>query len=199
MLLSNSTPYTDKELLLLVAEGDETAFRQLYLQWHQLLAGYVFRITESRELTEEIVQDVFMNIWRVRETLAEIKNFKHFLLVVSRNRAFDVLKKQLKEKKLKKIWEKENMSELPIAVDDAEVSPYSLIDQAIDSLPPRRKEVYLLSRHERIAYKEIANRLGISKESVKTHLKLANNAISAFILSNLPEISVLFINIFINF
>ena len=199
LLLSNSTPYTDKELLLLVAEGDETAFRQLYLQWHQLLAGYVFRITESRELTEEIVQDVFMNIWRVRETLAEIKNFKHFLLVVSRNRAFDVLKKQLKEKKLKKIWEKENMSELPIAVDDAEVSPYSLIDQAIDSLPPRRKEVYLLSRHERIAYKEIANRLGISKESVKTHLKLANNAISAFILSNLPEISVLFINIFINF
>jgi RNA polymerase sigma-70 factor (family 1) len=199
LLLSNSTPYTDKELLLLVAEGDETAFRQLYLQWHQLLAGYVFRITESRELTEEIVQDVFMNIWRVRETLAEINNFKHFLLVVSRNRAFDVLKKQLKEKKLEKIWEKENMSELPIAVDDAEVSPYSLIDQAIDSLPPRRKEVYLLSRHERIAYKEIANRLGISKESVKTHLKLANNAISVFIHSNLPEITVLFINIFINF
>ena len=199
LLLYNSPTYTDKELLRQVAEGDETAFKHLYLQWHQLLAGYVFRITESRELTEEIVQDVFMNIWRVRETLAEINNFKHFLLVVSRNRAFDVLKKQLKEQKLKQIWEKENMSKLPIAVDDAEVSPYSLIDQAIDSLPPRRKEVYLLSRHERIAYKEIANRLGISIESVKTHLKLANNSISAFIRSSLPEISVLFINIFINF
>jgi RNA polymerase sigma-70 factor (ECF subfamily) len=58
-LLSNNSPiYTEKELLLQVAEGDEKAFRQLYLQWHQLLAGYVFRITESRELTEEIVQDV---------------------------------------------------------------------------------------------------------------------------------------------
>ena len=91
------------------------------------------------------------------------------------------------------------MSALPIAVDAAEVARYSLIDQAIDSLPPRRKEVYLLSRHERIAYKEIANRLGISIESVKTHLKLANNAISFFIRSNLPEITVLFINIFINF
>ena len=100
---------------------------------------------------------------------------------------------------LKHIWEKENMSALPIAVDAAEVARDSLIDQAIDSLPPRRKEVYLLSRHERIAYKEIANRLGISKESVKTHLKLANNAISFFIRSNLPEITVLFINIFINF
>ena len=199
MLLNSSPTYTDKELLLQVAEGDETAFGNLYLQWHQLLAGYVFRITESRELTEEIVQDVFMNIWRVRETLAEINNFKHFLLVVSRNKAFDVLKKQLKEQKLKHIWEKENMSALPIAVDAAEVARDSLIDQAIDSLPPRRKEVYLLSRHERIAYKEIANRLGISKESVKTHLKLANNAISFFIRSNLPEITVLFINIFINF
>ena len=97
LLLYNSPTYTDKELLRQVAEGDETAFKHLYLQWHQLLAGYVFRITESRVLTEEIVQDVFMNIWRVRETLAEINNFKHFLLVVSRNRAFDVLKKQLKE------------------------------------------------------------------------------------------------------
>ena len=121
------------------------------------------------------------------------------MLVVSRNKAFDVLKKQLKEKKLKKIWGKGNMSALPIAEDDAELARYSLIDQAIDSLPPRRKEVYLLSRHERIAYKEIANRLGISKESVKTHLKLANNSISVFIHSSLPEIGVLFINLFINF
>ncbi len=76
--MSNSLTYPEKKLLLQVAEGDETAFIQLYLQQHQLLASYVFRITESRELTEEIMQDVFMNIWRVRETLAGINNFKHF-------------------------------------------------------------------------------------------------------------------------
>jgi RNA polymerase sigma-70 factor (ECF subfamily) len=77
------------------------------MQWHQLLAGYVYRITESKETTEEIVQDVFMKIWTVRETMSGINNFKHFLLVVSCNQAFDALKENLKEKECKKAWEQE--------------------------------------------------------------------------------------------
>ena len=176
---------------MLVAKGDEAAFRQLFLQWNQLLAGYVFRITESRELTEEIVQDVFMKIWMVRETLTGINNFKHFLLVVSRNQAFDVLKKQLQEKERKRIWENENKSGLYIADNEPAAPALSLIDKAIDSLPPRRKEVYLLSRHQRLSYKQIAERLGISRESVKTHLKLATDSITAFIRSNLDIIVLL--------
>lgn len=198
MLLSTSSTYNEKELLLKVAEGDEAAFRQLFLHWHQLLAGYILRITESRELTEEIVQDVFMNIWMVRETMPEINNFKHFLLVVSRNQAFDVLKKQLKEQELKRAWEKENKPQpwLASTNNDAETSRLSLIEQAIDNLPPRRKEVYLLSRHERLTYQEVADRLGISRESVKTHLKLATRSISTFIRSHLPEFIVFAASLF---
>lgn len=180
--------YNEKELLLQVAQGDENAFSQLFLHWHQLLAGYIYRITESKELTEEIVQDVFLKIWMIRETLAEINEFKHFLLVVSRNQAFDVLKRQLKEKKLKQIWKKENKPESFLSGDDAEILHDSIIDQAIDSLPPRRKEVYLLSRHHRLTYYEIAERLSISRESVKTHLKLASESISHFIRSHLTEL-----------
>ena len=184
--------YNEKELLLKVAENNETAFSQLFLHWHQLLAGYVFRITESRELTEEIVQDVFMKIWMIRETMAGINDFKHFLLVVSRNQAFDVLKNELREKEFKRTWEKENKPGLFVENNDPEIaSRSSLIDQAIDSLPPRRKNVYLLSRHERLTYKEIASRLGISRESVKTHLKLASDSISAFIRSKLVPIAIL--------
>jgi RNA polymerase sigma-70 factor (ECF subfamily) len=188
----NTLPqYNEKELLLQVAKGSEAAFTQLFLHWHQLLAGYILRITESTELTEEIVQDVFMKIWMVRETLTEIQNFKHFLLIVSRNRAFDEMKKILKEKRLKQAWGKENKSEWYIANNLAESSRLSLIDQAINSLPPRRKEVYLLSRHERLTYKEIADRLRISRESVKTHLKLASSSISNFICTHLKNFTIL--------
>jgi RNA polymerase sigma-70 factor (family 1) len=183
--------YNEKEVLLQVAAGDEAAFRQLFLQWCQLLAGYVLRITESKEVTEEIVQDVFMKIWMTRETLVDINNFKHYLLVVSRNQAFDVLKKQLKEKERKRLWEKENEPGFYLADNEAATTVLSLVDQAIDNLPPRRKEVYLLSRHERLSYKEIADRLDISRESVKTHLKLAAASITSFIRSNLSEIVVL--------
>lgn len=177
--------YNEKEVLSKVADGDESAFRQLFLHWHQLLAGYVLRITESRELTEEIVQDVFLKIWMTRETLGEIENFKHYLIVVSRNQSFDVLKKQLKERQKKKDWEKENT--LQVTEDNDPPNFASLIDEAIDSLPPRRKEVYLLSRHERLTYQEIATQLGISKESVKTHLQLAASSITNYIRSNMLE------------
>ncbi len=181
--MNNGHPYNEKELLRQVAVGDETAFHQMFQQWHQLLAGYVFRITESRELTEEIVQDVFLKIWMTRETLGEIENFKHYLLVVSRNQCFDVLKKQLRQEQQKREWERDH--KLKAVQEDPTPDFSSLIDEAIESLPPRRKEVYLLSRHERLTYQEVADRLGISKESVKTHLKLASDSISTYIRSRL--------------
>lgn len=70
--------------------------------------------------------------------------------------------------------------------DEQQVS--SVNEAAIDSLPPRRKEVYLLSRHERLTYEEIAQQLWISKESVKIHLKLATASLSAFIKAHLTHI-----------
>lgn len=176
--------------------GDEVAFTRLFSQWSQLLAGFIFRLTESRELTEEIVQDVFLNIWRVRETLSGIDNFKHFLLVVARNKAYDALKKQLREEQRRRAWEKEYEQE-PLTFDtENELSNADLIEQAIDQLPPRRKEIYLLSRHERLTYKEIAERLKISTESVKTHLKLATNSITGFIRAHACELSILVISFF---
>jgi len=188
--MSTSHPYNEVDLLFQVARGDEAAFSQLFLHWHQLLAGYVLRITESRELTEEIVQDVFLKIWMSRESLTEINNFKHYLLVVSRNQAFDVLKKQLKEKLHKRDWEKNNKSTQLLTDNDSEKNNLSLIDKAIDSLPPRRKEVYLLSRHQRLTYKEIAEQLGISRESVKTHLQLASESITNFIRTHLATFTL---------
>lgn len=192
--MSNSQPYNEKELLLQVAAGDETAFRMLFQHWHQLLAGYVFRITELREVTEEIVQDVFLKIWMTRETLGAIENFKHYLLVVSRNQCFDVLKKQLKQEQQKREWEREH--KLKAVQEEPAPDFSSLIDEAIDSLPARRKEVYLLSRHERLTYQEVADRLGISKESVKTHLKLASDSISAYIRSRLTSLILFLISLF---
>jgi DNA-directed RNA polymerase specialized sigma24 family protein len=57
------------ELVKLVSTGNERAFRQLYITYHQLLRTHVYRLTESSELADEIVQDVFLKIWNSRETL----------------------------------------------------------------------------------------------------------------------------------
>jgi len=98
--------YNERDLLLRTAAGDESAFSQLFHQWYQHLAGYLYRITESSELAEEILQDVFLKIWMTRETLAEGRDFKAFLIVVSRNHACSALRKIMRKEKHHKRWER---------------------------------------------------------------------------------------------
>lgn len=171
--------HTDEELLQEVAAGDEHSFARLFHEWQPFLSTHIYRITESRELTEEIVQDVFLKIWQTRETLTEIRNFKGYLLVVSKNHALNALKKIAREFQNWDKWARENKpGEEP---EDLRQSYYSLIDEAVDQLSERQKQVYLLHRHQRLTYQQIADELGIGKESVKTHIELAVKHISVYV------------------
>ncbi|WP_315823855.1 RNA polymerase sigma factor [Paraflavitalea speifideaquila] len=162
-----------------VAKGNETAFRLLFEQWHPLLADYIYRLTRSKELAAETVQDVFLKIWVGRASLAEIRNFKPYLWVISRNHVINLLKKAMRELQQAEAWEKEHA--LAASEPEEAVDMYNLLDEAIDKLPARQQEVYRLHRHEQLTYQQIALKLGIGKESVKTHLKLASQAISRYL------------------
>lgn len=178
--------HAEKSLLKQVAKGDERAFTQLFHQWQPFLATHIFRITESEFITEEIVQDVFLKIWQSRETLAEINSFKAYLLVVSKNHALNVLRKLSNEFQKQEAFIKENrLHQDQESETAAKHYYYSLIDEAVSQLSPRQKEVYLLHRHEHLTYKQIAERLGIGTESVKTHFSLAVSSISSYVKAKL--------------
>lgn len=145
------------------------------------------RITKSKQLTEEIVQDIFLKIWMARETLAEIENFKAYLFIISRNHSLNVLRKIAKEQERHRTWEKNNQPEPDNQLDNL---PLSLVDEAIEKLPARQRETYLLHRHHRLTYQEIAVQLGISKETVKTHLKLAAGFITKYVCSRLTLFAI---------
>ncbi len=187
--MTASASYTEKELLLAVAQGNETAFTQLYDHWQPQLATFIFRISRSKELTSEIVQDVFLKIWMSREILAEIDNFKSYLFVVSRNHALNALRKQMRELRRLENWEKEQVDKQETGED--QIIQLSLVDEAIDQLSPRQKEVYLLHRYERFTYQQIAEKLGIGKESVKTHLELAVKSITKYLKGRLAVTALL--------
>ncbi len=183
----------EKELLLKVANGDEHAFSELFNTHHQLLGAHIFRITDSVELAEEVVQDVFLKIWMSRETLTTVQNFRAYLFVISKNHALNCLRKVAKERIHQKTLE-ENI--LPFATEE---NPgldgyYSLLDEAIDHLPPQQQKVYLLSRHNRLKYDEIASQMGLSRETVKKYLQGATHSITAFVQSNM-DISAMIISI----
>ncbi|OJV14969.1 MAG: RNA polymerase subunit sigma-24 [Dyadobacter sp. 50-39] len=181
----------EKELLRQVAGGDERAFTRIFDHYHQRLGHHIFRITRSEQVAEELVHDVFLKIWRNRELLVEIENFPVYLFVISKNAALNALKKLAAEKM--KFTGLDEAAEGEAEPDDYR---YALIDEAIDQLPPQQRQVYLLSRHQRLSYHEIALQMGLSKETVKKYLQIATAAIITYIGKSVKMSPILVLKIF---
>lgn len=162
-------------LLALVAKGNQRAFTALFEGYYKQLGNYVYKLTESIEVAEEIVQDVFIKIWLKKEILIELDNFSHYLFILSRNQTLNHLRKKANESVRQQEWLKQFDEEEADTLYDVTVTEAYriLMDNAIEKLPPQQKKVYKLSREERLKYEEIAKMLDISPETVKKHIKLA--------------------------
>ncbi|MGN8070445.1 RNA polymerase sigma factor [Mucilaginibacter sp. SG564] len=178
----------EKDLLMQVASGNENAFRQLFMLHHQQLGVHMLRITNSIELAEEVVQDVFVKIWFTRESLVRVDNFKAYLFVISKNHALNCLKKLAKERAMIRQLEDADRPNLEVAGTDMY---YNLLDEAIDQLPPQQQKVYLLSRHGRLKYTEIADQLELSRETVKKYLQIATLSITEYVHEHLEVMAFL--------
>ncbi|MGV3557246.1 RNA polymerase sigma factor [Larkinella arboricola] len=186
--------HQEHEVLGRIAQGDEKAFAALFDHYHQRLGIHIYRITKSTELAEEIVHDVFLKIWLNRELLSEIENFQAYLFVLSKNAALNGLKKLANEQARTTELDADQLQIAETIEDDYR---YLLIDEAIDRLPFQQRQVYLLSRHERLSYAEIAERMSLSRETVKKYLQLSTESISSYIrkrlvISILPLIQIFF-------
>ncbi|MEO6520659.1 MAG: RNA polymerase sigma-70 factor [Mucilaginibacter sp.] len=180
--MSIPQPISEHELILQVTQGNQSAFGLLFNKYHQQLGTYIFRLTDSMEMAEEIVQDVFVKIWANREALCEIQCFKAYLFVMSKNQALNCIKKTIREQKHQTQWREEEGCEEQLVLQKTEIDNYyALLDIAIDHLPPQQQRVYLLSRHDRLKYAEIAQKMNLSRETVKKYLQLAVSHISAYL------------------
>lgn len=186
----------ENDMLQQVAHGDERAFRRLFNKYHHRLGSHIYRITKSHELAEEIVQDVFLKIWTNRASLSDTVNFQAYLFVISKNHALNCLKRIANEKALTT-----NLDDIIFDTQCEEVTEdserYILVDEAIDHLPPQQRLVYLMSRHERLQYAEIADRLSLSRETVKKYLQISTESITCYIRKKLIISVFIFISNFI--
>jgi RNA polymerase sigma-70 factor (family 1) len=187
MPLSNQDQDTEHKLLNLVAAGNEQAFSQLFYLHHQHVAAYVFKLTSSRELAEEVVQDVFIKIWGNRESLTEVKNFRTWLFVISKNHTLNCLRVIIKEKLKQNAFLKHQSLSIisePVLMNTEGVTDFEEYEKAMDAisqLPPQQQKVFILRRLKNMKYQEIAQQLNVSRETVKSYLKLANSSIAKFI------------------
>lgn len=165
--------HTDEELMTLLKEGDAMAFEAIYQRYHSLLYIYAHKKLHNKEESQDIIQDVLLTVWNKRFENS-FDSLKSYLFTAVRNRALDLFSRRKVEEKY--------MSSLQSFIDISNESAdflvrerdlSSLIEREIQALPPKMREIFQLSRKEKLTHKEIAEVLNISEHTVATQMKRA--------------------------
>ncbi|SFV34835.1 RNA polymerase sigma-70 factor [Thermoflavifilum thermophilum] len=158
-----------------IARGDEQAFEALMHETMPLLHAYAFRLLRHEQLAEEAVMDVFVKLWERRTSFGEVHNPVFYLLKAVKNTALNYLKLNSKAPLATEAELQEDYFALQITPEDTLISKEHIqqIQQALDELPPRSRQVLLLCKEYRLSYAEVAELLGISQATVNVHMTQA--------------------------
>lgn len=170
-----------RDVLTAVMNGDEWAFRQFYYHYFDRLFKFACSYLEVAEEAEEVVSDVFLNIWLKREQLSHIQNINTYLYTAVRNAALNCVKKKYSVGNMLKD------QYLQIKTDTATILPDDILiskeneqamEKAVNHLPPVCKMIFRLVREDGLKYKEVAEILDISVNTVNVQMSIAVKKLS---------------------
>lgn len=166
--------HTEKELLKKLREGDSFAFEVLFYKYRNKVKGFAVKIIPSKIDFEEIVQEVFVKVWINKESINPEKDFQSYLFSIAKNLILDHLKSAVNRKLYfigehfqQDLFIEDNPESL--LIDAAEEKLQKLIME----IPERRREIFLLSRFEGLSYRQIAEKLNISENTVDSQIRNA--------------------------
>ncbi|HCQ16270.1 MAG: hypothetical protein CMI36_04185 [Owenweeksia sp.] len=173
---------TEKQIVLKLRAGNHFAFEHFVRDNYNPVFYLCLGITKSRETSEELTSDIFLKIWNKRESLPLSGSLQAYLRVVSRNAAIDFVRSR--KFQLVSIEDIESFDFTSSEVTDntlIEAEMKKAYQDALDSLTPRRKEIFKLSREENLTYEEIAQKLNISKNTVEVQMGFALRGLKNFV------------------
>ena len=170
-------------------------FSRVYSIYFPKLVRFAREFVLSTEDAENIIQDIFIYLWEHQEILGSLSNLNAFLFVLVKNRCIDFIRqKKLVERKREefemvmdkelqlKMYALQQFDENALSSDDIEV----ILNNAINSLPEKCREVFILSRMEGLKYREIAERLNISTKTVEKQIITALKKLRVELKDYLP-------------
>ncbi|WP_187269313.1 RNA polymerase sigma factor [Algibacter pacificus] len=161
----------DTQLLILIKNGNELAFNQLYHIYWKRLFSYTLNILNDKGLAEDVVHEIFTNIWIKRETL-NISSFENYLFVSAKNRSISLLRKvQFTELDDTIITSLTFAPEIDQTTNSSDLK--YIIEHATKALPNRCRDIFYMSRFQHYTNLEIANYFKISQRTVENQLYLA--------------------------
>ncbi|HUC81116.1 MAG TPA: RNA polymerase sigma-70 factor [Flavisolibacter sp.] len=176
------TEFDESLLLKRLKEGDTSAFMQLYDHYHRPLYVFILRFVKLPGTAEDVLQDVFLKLWEIRERINPELSFQAYLYRISRNKVYKLLKEMMKSEETRAGILQQISSSAEGPHLQLQWKQYNeVLQQAIYSLPPQRQRVFKLCREQGKTYDEAAAELGISKNTVKEHMAAATRFIKEYV------------------
>lgn len=172
--MSSIQSLSDEQLVALLAKSRKDAFEELFSRhWERLFAiGYQY--VQSREVSEELIQDIFTSLWLNRTKLSIHTSIAAYLATAVKYSALRILQKELRKKEYRletqaRMPSQDYSTEHSIALNDLQES----LDRELKSLPEKCRLVFEMSRYKNYSNREIADLLAISEKTVKNHITKA--------------------------
>ena len=163
--------WSDDKLLEMLKAGDEFAFECIYNKYWSKLYISAYNLLRDRQACEDLIQEVLVSLWTRRETLS-VDNLNAFLYMAVRYKVFKAIKAGLAREDLF-----DEISHIVIddkTQDDLAKNDFNrLLDAKIALLPPKCRQIFILSRKQQLSTKEIAERLNLSPKTVENQITIA--------------------------
>lgn len=164
---------TEKEYIIQLQNDSSEAFEHLYYAYSPRLYGFVYNLTKSAYMADEVIQETFTKIWENRNHINPDYSFKSYLFMIARNHVINVFKKQTLITALEDCDTLQNSLTLSENNTDklAELNEVKIyIEKAKSHLTPRQREIFELSKEKGLSNQQIADKLKITNQSVKNQL-----------------------------
>ncbi len=160
-------------------------FEHLFRLHYQRLCSYAYSIIKNEGSSEDIVQEVFIRIWEKQKMEIGTDKLRFYLFAAVRNNCLTWLQKN-KKSIIQELNDEDGSDEIKIQIeqDVTETDPKMLIAKAMEQLPPKCREVFVLSRISGQKYQQIADTLGISVKTVENQMGKAIKVLKAFAREN---------------
>lgn len=160
------------KILRHLQKGDIRAFEVLFNQYKNRVKGFVHKMLPPHISSDSIVQEVFIKVWLTRERIDPSQKFVSYLFVIAKNLVLDELKSAVNQKIVytENYWLEKVASGEEVKYKSEEEME-TVLQKMLDKLPQRRRQIFSLSRFEGFSYKQIAEKLNISENTVDTQIR----------------------------
>jgi RNA polymerase sigma-70 factor (ECF subfamily) len=189
--------YGDDELMQEIKADNMFAFDVLYKRYCKRVYKFGYSILKSREESENLMQDVFLNLWENRNKVEKNSSIKSYVFTITYNSSISIIRRKAKESQfIEYLKSQQEITVEPVNIELEYTELTNKLDEILQALPHRQKEIYLLHRVKGLKYSEIAESLNISVNTVENHMSRALKSIREK-LGNYSLIALLFWHLFV--